>query len=115
MNNGNNLSMVKWNIMDSDPEISKIIMENLRQVVDPEIGLNIIELGLVRNIIIVDEQVDIDMILTTPFCPYGPALMEMTRKKVEEVTGKHTKIEMGMTPWTPSMMEDGTAFDWGLY
>jgi len=115
MNDGNNPSMVKWNIMDSNPEIVEPIRENLRQVIDPEIGLSIIELGLVRNIKIVEDHVDIEMILTTPFCPYGPALMEMTRKKVEEVSKKPTTINMGTTPWTPAMMEDSTAFDWGLY
>jgi metal-sulfur cluster biosynthetic enzyme len=115
MNEGNNPSMVKWNIMDSNPEIVDLIKEKLRQVIDPEIGLSIIELGLVRNINFVDDQVDIEMILTTPFCPYGPALMEMARKKVEEVTKKTTTIKMATTPWTPAMMEDSTAFDWGLY
>lgn len=50
------------------------LMESLRSVIDPEIGLNIVELGLVRNLEVDTETegATITMILTTPFCPYGP-------------------------------------------
>ena len=57
------------------------LMESHRSVIDPEIGLNIIELGLVRNLE-VDSNTDaanITMILTTPFCPYGPHIIEQVR------------------------------------
>ena len=55
------------------------------------------------------------MIMTTPFCPYGPALLEMTRRKTEELSGKPTTIEMGMDMWDPSMMEEGAGAEWGLF
>ena len=62
-------------------EKDELLIESLRSVIDPEIGLNIVELGLIRNVDINEEEetADITMILTTPFCPYGPALIEQVR------------------------------------
>jgi metal-sulfur cluster biosynthetic enzyme len=54
------------------------VREALRAVVDPEIGMNIIELGLIRNIEVGDDQAHITMIMTTPFCPYAPQLLELS-------------------------------------
>ena len=55
------------------------------------------------------------MILTTPFCPYGPQLMEQTRRCVQDATGLPTTIELGLQMWEPSMMEEGAGQDWGLF
>jgi metal-sulfur cluster biosynthetic enzyme len=87
----------------------------LRDVVDPEIGMDVITLGLIREIDIKPESTHVNMILTTPFCPYGPQLMEQTRRTVQEVTGVPTTIEMGIDMWDPSMMEEGAGDDWGLF
>jgi metal-sulfur cluster biosynthetic enzyme len=91
------------------------IREGLRQVVDPEIGLNIVELGLIRKIETTDENTHLVMMLTTPFCPYGPQLLEQARRVAEQVGGKPATIEMSMEPWAPSMMEEGAGADWGLF
>jgi metal-sulfur cluster biosynthetic enzyme len=87
----------------------------LRDVVDPEIGMDVITLGLIREIDMKPDSTHVNMILTTPFCPYGPQLMEQTRRTVQEVTGVPTTIEMGMDMWDPSMMEEGAGDDWGLF
>ena len=84
-------------------------------MVDPEIGLEIIQLGLVRDAAIEDDEGKITMILTTPFCPYGPAMLEMTRQKAEGALDLPTTIEMGTDTWDFSYMEDGAGEDWGLY
>lgn len=91
------------------------LFEALRAVVDPEIGLNIIELGLVRETDIKDDSAHVTMILTTPFCPYGPQLLEMTRRTAEQHLGTPTTIELGSELWDPSMMEEGAGGDWGLF
>jgi metal-sulfur cluster biosynthetic enzyme len=91
------------------------IREALRQVLDPEIGLNVVELGLVRKLEVTPESAHITMILTTPFCPYGPQLLEMSRRTVEQVSGLPTTIEMGTEMWDPSYMEEGAGGDWGLF
>jgi metal-sulfur cluster biosynthetic enzyme len=104
-----------WEAASTHPEQAAKLDTALREVVDPEIGMNIIQLGLIRDVKIADEETDIKMILTTPFCPYGPALIDITRKKAEEALGKPTLISLGMDVWDFSMMEEGLGDDWGLY
>ncbi|HHH82495.1 MAG TPA: DUF59 domain-containing protein [Chloroflexi bacterium] len=104
-----------WEADSTHPEKAELLRQALREVVDPELGLNIIELGLVRNAAIEGDHLRVKMILTTPFCPYGPALLDMTRVKAEEATGLQTRVEMGMEMWDPSMMEEGAGADWGLF
>lgn len=106
---------VVWQAETQNPAKASELREALREVIDPEIGLNIIELGLIRDVSLDADQTWVKMILTTPFCPYGPAMLEQTRKKVEHTSGKTTKIEMGMELWDPSMMEEGAGADWGLF
>ncbi len=106
---------VIWQAESTHPDLMEPVRESLREIVDPEIGLNIIELGLVRDIEIGDDQAKLTMILTTPFCPYGPALLDMTRKKAEDALNMPVTIEMGMEMWDFSMMEEGAGADWGLY
>lgn len=100
----------------TDATVSKV-REALREVIDPELGLNVVELGLIRDFDPgpADEKASLTMILTTPFCPYGPAMMQSVRNKTEEVTGKPVAIEMGLEMWDPSMMEEGAGGDWGLF
>lgn len=91
------------------------LREALRAVIDPEIGMNIIELGLIRDMEIHDDRAHITMIMTTPFCPYAPQLLEQTRRTAQEHLSVSTTIEMGLEMWDPSMMEDGAGDDWGLF
>ncbi|MDT8896817.1 MAG: metal-sulfur cluster assembly factor [Thermanaerothrix sp.] len=104
-----------WDAEATHPEACNKLRDALREIIDPEIGLNVIQLGLIRNVRIEPDQVMIRMILTTPFCPYGPALIEMTRQKAEEALGLPTFIELGMEMWDFSMMEEGIDLGWGLY
>lgn len=104
-----------WDIENSHPEMVEHVKTKLREVVDPEIGLDIIALGLVRNITIQDGNANLYMILTTPFCPYGPAMIEMTRKKAEEALERPVSIELGMEMWDFSMMEEGAMPEWGMW
>ncbi|HVN54887.1 MAG TPA: iron-sulfur cluster assembly protein [Anaerolineaceae bacterium] len=105
-----------WEIESTNPELVDPVKEAMREIVDPEIGLNIIQLGLIRDVKLHEDDAQITMILTTPFCPYGPALLDTTRQKAEEVLKKPTFINIGMEMWDFSMMEEGAAgADWGLY
>ena len=100
--------------MDNQQKIDGA-MEALRSVIDPEIGMNVIELVLVRDIQITEENAHVLMIMTTPFCPYAPQLLEQTRRTAQDFLGVPTTIEMGMEMWDPSMMEEGAAAEWGLF
>jgi metal-sulfur cluster biosynthetic enzyme len=104
-----------WDIDNTNPDLVAALEDNLVEIVDPELGLNILQLGLVRNIEMKPDHAVVTMILTTPFCPYGPSMMETTRKRVEQVLGIPTKINYGHETWDPTMMEEGLADDWGLF
>jgi metal-sulfur cluster biosynthetic enzyme len=109
------LHKAHWQLESTHPELVEPLRDSLRQVVDPEIGLNVIELGLVRDVSIAGDQANLNMILTTPFCPYGPAMLEMTRAKAEEALKVPTTIEMGMEMWDFSYMEEGAGAEWGMW
>jgi metal-sulfur cluster biosynthetic enzyme len=106
-----------WEIESTHANLVEPLDEALREVIDPEIGLNILELGLVRNVMLDEDENKghVTMIMTTPFCPYAPALLEMTRSKAESVLGHPTTIEMGVELWDVSYMEEGVGGDWGLF
>ncbi|MEM7335475.1 MAG: metal-sulfur cluster assembly factor [Chloroflexota bacterium] len=93
------------------------LVESLRAVIDPEIGLNIVELGLLRDIEVneEDDTAKITMILTTPFCPYGPQIIEQVRVVANQVMSGGVVVEIGTELWDPSMMEEGAGGDWGLF
>jgi metal-sulfur cluster biosynthetic enzyme len=103
-----------WDADATDPELCEELRKALRAVTDPELGMDIIQLGLVRNVTIEPDHALIKMILTTPFCPYGSAMMESTRAKAEEALKRDTHIDLVMEPWDFSMMEDEAGFDWGI-
>ncbi len=96
-------------------ELENQARQALREVYDPELGMSVMELGLIRKFDWQPDKVEVTMILTTPFCPYGPALIEQVRHKVQEVTRRVTTVTMGLEMWEPSMMEDQAAANWGLY
>ncbi len=111
----NETNQTRWSLHEMHPDLVEKVREKLSEVVDPEIGMNIIQLGLIREVEIQNEIARIKMILTTPFCPYGPAMIEMTRQKAVEAFGRPVTVEMGMEPWDFSMLEDPSALDWGMY
>lgn len=104
-----------WDVETTHPEVIEPFKAKMREVVDPEIGLDVVALGLIRNLSIEDGQAKVHMILTTPFCPYGPAMIEMTRKKAEEGLEMPVNIELGMEMWDFSMMEEGSMPEWGMW
>ncbi len=85
----------------------------LRQVYDPEIGLEVIQLGLIREIDLKSDPAEVKMMLTTPFCPYGGWLIQQVKDISESVSGKPIKITVLPDLWDPNMMEDpGLLMGW---
>ncbi|MCB0076107.1 MAG: metal-sulfur cluster assembly factor [Anaerolineales bacterium] len=85
------------------------VRESLKQVVDPEIGLDVVALGLIEmvNFIPDDKLIDVDMLLTTPFCPYAPWMVQQVKEKAEfAAPGWTADVEVLAKQWDPSMMED---------
>jgi metal-sulfur cluster biosynthetic enzyme len=106
---------IKWAIHDTHPDLVPALRAKLAEVVDPEIALNVIQLGLIRQVEIENGAAKIKMVLTTPFCPYGPALIDIAKQKAQEALNMPVTIELGYEPWDFSMMEDPGAIDWGMY
>jgi metal-sulfur cluster biosynthetic enzyme len=79
----------------------------LRRVKDPDLQLNIVDLGLVYGIAVDGTTVKIDMTLTSPGCPSGPELMTNAEQEIRQVPGVE-KVEVNlvwMPFWTPEKME----------
>jgi len=72
-----------WQIESTDSKLAELLHTGLQSVMDPELGLNIIQLGLVRNVEILEDKAQVTMIFTTPFCPYAPQLMETCRSTTQ--------------------------------
>ena len=104
-----------WSLHETNPEMVETVRAKLEEVVDPEIGMNIVALGLIRDVSLENDIAHMKMVLTTPFCPYGPAMIEMTRQKGIEAFNKPVTIEMLADVWDFAMMEDPSALDWGMY
>lgn len=77
------------------------ILDALRTVVDPEIGMNVVELALIRQIVLGDGRTEVKMVLTTPFCPYGGALIAQVKEVTEEVVGHDVKVTLLAERWDP--------------
>jgi metal-sulfur cluster biosynthetic enzyme len=77
------------------------ILDALRTVVDPEIGMNVVELALVKQILLGKDQTEIKMILTTPFCPYAGAMIQQVKEATEEVVGHEVKVTLLAERWDP--------------
>jgi metal-sulfur cluster biosynthetic enzyme len=85
----------------------------LRQVYDPEIGLEVIQLGLIREIDLASDPGEVKMMLTTPFCPYGGWLIQQVKDISESVSGKSIKVTVLPDLWDPNLMEDpGLLMGW---
>jgi metal-sulfur cluster biosynthetic enzyme len=89
------------------------IREAVKVVEDPEIGISIVELGLVYGIENVDGDVSVTMTLTSPFCPIGPFLISQIQTVIEELPGiKSCNVELVWSPpWDPKAMASDEAKD----
>ena len=77
------------------------ILDALRAVVDPEIGMNVVELALIKQIIQSPQQTEVKMILTTPFCPYAGAMIQQVKEQVESVVENDVKVTLLAERWDP--------------
>ena len=91
------------------------VTEALSNVIDPELGLDFVELGLVYDVNIDGGKVDITFTLTTPACPIGPQVSEQMEEFVGELPGV-TEVVPTMVftpPWTPDKMSEDAKFALG--
>jgi metal-sulfur cluster biosynthetic enzyme len=92
------------------------VYEALEEVIDPELGLDFVSLGLVYEVEIEDSDVYVTFTLTTPACPIGPQVSEQIKEfvgELEGVGGVHPKMIFD-PPWTPDMMTEDAKFALGF-
>ncbi len=84
------------------------VMNALRYVIDPEIGLNIIDLGLVYDVIIEEAMITVTMTLTTPGCPMHSSITNWVENQVKTLSpGYEVFVNLVWEPrWTPDKMSD---------
>lgn len=90
-----------------------MIINSLKPVIDPEIGLSIVDLGLIYDVDASDSHVNVRMTLTTPACPYGPELIDAVREAVRRLEGVDT-VDIDVVwdpPWNPEEMASDYAKD----
>ena len=77
------------------------VLDALRAVVDPEIGMNVVELALIKQIILGPTESEIKMILTTPFCPYAGSMIAQVKEQAESVVDHPVKVTLLAERWDP--------------
>lgn len=85
------------------------VVEQLTQVIDPELRINIVDLGLIYDVEVLDEgKVKVLMTLTSPACGMGPIIMTMARRSIKRLEGvTDAQIEFTFDPlWTEDKMSD---------
>jgi metal-sulfur cluster biosynthetic enzyme len=91
------------------------VMDALSNVIDPELGLDFVELGLIYGVEVEQGNVRVTFTLTTPGCPIGPQVNEQIEEFVGELDGVKT-VESEMVfapPWSPEMMSEDAKFALG--
>ena len=91
------------------------IEDALTNVIDPELGLDFVELGLIYGIEVEGEEVFVSFTLTSPGCPIGPQVSEQIEEFVSELDGvSRVYPKMTFTPaWTPELMSEEAKFALG--
>ena len=94
------------------------VRETIRnEVYDPELGLNIVDLGLLYDVSVADHKVDITMTLTSPGCPVGPELITNVRRSLSRFDDvEEVDVHLVFSPpWHPSMMSEGAKDELGYF
>lgn len=81
----------------------------LRKVIDPEVGLNIVDLGLIYDVKISDNKLHIDLTMTTPACPMGGLILDNARNVLAALMPAGADVELNLVwepPWSPDRMSE---------
>jgi metal-sulfur cluster biosynthetic enzyme len=94
--------------MNANPLTEAAVLDALRQVIDPEIGCNLVDLGLIYDVAITGTKVKVTMTLTTPGCPMHESLCAGVQAAVLNLAGvDEAEVELVWDPpWHPAMMTD---------
>lgn len=93
------------------------LLDALREVIDPELMINVVDLGLVYGVEQAEEKVKVEMTLTSPACPAGPQIISQAKLALEKIEGvKEVEIKLVMSPpWSPDRMTDEARDQLGIF
>jgi metal-sulfur cluster biosynthetic enzyme len=77
------------------------VLDALRNVVDPEIGMNVVELALIKQVLLGETESEVKMILTTPFCPYAGSMIAQVKEQAESALDHPVKVTLLAERWDP--------------
>lgn len=94
-----------------------IVLTALRSVKDPELNVNIVDLGLIYTIEAREQEVDVEMTLTTPACPAGPEILRNAAAAIEGLEGvSKANVRLVMTPpWSMDKMSEAARDELGYF
>ena len=94
-----------------------VLIEALREVIDPELMINIVDIGLIYNVEQVESKVTVEMTLTSPACPAGPQLVQQAKMALERLEDvEEAEINLTLSPpWTPERMTDEARDQLGIF
>jgi len=93
------------------------IVDALKTVMDPELNVNIVDLGLIYTIQARETEVDVEMTLTTPACPAGPEILRNAVTAIEGIEGvAKANVKLVMSPpWSPDRMTEAARDELGMF
>ena len=113
-------SLQQGGVAESGEEPTEIDVEAIRaalhEVLDPEVGMSIVDLGLVYAIEASGQRVDITLTMTSPACPVGESMREQVRERALAASPEGTEVEVDLVtdpPWEPSRMSEAARIRFG--
>ena len=102
-------------LKDMNPPSAEGVRNLLRRIIDPEVGVNVVDLGLIYDIDAGDGTIRIDMTMTSPACPMGEMILDEVRAVLaDKLPGWPAEVALVWEPpWNPSMMSERTRQNFG--
>ena len=100
----------------SDEVTQEIVYESLKNVFDPEIPVNVVDLGLIYDVQVKEHDVYVQMTLTAPGCGMGPYIAQQAEWAIQEIEGVE-EVEIELTfdpPWTPDLISEEARAQMGI-
>jgi len=92
-----------------DTQLQNIVWVALQSVMDPEVGINIVDMGMVYSVVVVNNQARVNITMTSPSCPLHVTIRKEARQAIMRRLPKLTAVDVRVVwdpPWTPELMSD---------
>ncbi len=92
------------------------VWDALRRVNDPEVGMNVVDLGLVYRVTVDDADVRVELTMTSPACPLGDVIVENAAAEIRAAAPDARTVDVALVwdpPWTPDRMSDAARAKFG--